>query len=171
MEEFQLWSIIAGLAINFLTLLLFLLQTKHLSKQTNMLARSLEYSSYLKLLDYLNDVSRLVIEDPKVKEIFREVHFVKDSLAANQNLSIEKIGLAWLVINRYEAAFVGNQLGVLPEGEWEIWKDRLKNDVRLAFVRDVWRDDVRTFAYNRGFLDLMNDLVQADATQHTTGPR
>jgi hypothetical protein len=170
MEEFQLWSIIAGLVINFVTLLLFLLQTRHLGKQTNMLARSLEYSSYLKLLDYLNDVSKLAIENPKVKEIFSELHFVKDNLVANQNLSMEKIGLAWLVINRYEAAFVGDQLGVLPEGEWKIWENRLRNDVRLPFVRDVWRDDVKNFAYNRGFRDLMNDLIQAESTDHARQP-
>lgn len=161
MEEFQLWAIIVGLAINFLTLLLFLLQTRHLGEQTNMLARSLEYGSYLKLLDYLNDVSKLTIEDSKVKEIFSELPFVKDNLAANRDLSMEKIGLAWLVINRYEAAFVGNQLGVLPEGEWEIWKNRLEKDMRMAFVRDVWRGDVKNFDYNRGFSDLMNSLVGA----------
>lgn len=168
MEELQFWSIIAGLVINFLTLVFFLLQTRHLGKQTSMLARSLEYSSYLKLLDYLNEVSKLAIEHPEVKKIFSELHFVKDSLAGNKDLSIEKIGLAWMVINRYEAAFVGNQLGVLPKGEWEVWKNRLQNDMRLAFVRDVWKDDVKNFAYNRGFLELMNDLVRADAAQQTT---
>lgn len=168
MDEFQLWSIIAGLAINFLTLVLFLLQTRHLGSQTKMLARSLEYSSYLKLLDYLNDVSKLAIEDSKVKEIFSELHFVKDSLTENSNLSMEKIGLAWLVINRYEAAFVGNQLGVLPEGEWEVWKDRLKKDAQLSFVRDVWKDDVSFFAYNQGFRRLMNDLVATSGESQAT---
>ena len=32
----------------------------------------------------------------------------------NDGMSLDKIGLAWLIIYLYEAAFVGHELGLLP---------------------------------------------------------
>ncbi|HEX3531842.1 MAG TPA: hypothetical protein VH988_32695 [Thermoanaerobaculia bacterium] len=158
MEKFVL---IGGLIINFLMMVFLAFQTRHISRQTRTLTRSLEYSTYLKLVDYLNEVSNLLIQDPKVKSIFEEMKFIKDGLA-EKGLTTEKVGLAWLIINRYEAAYMGEQLGVLPDGEWQVWKERLRNDLRLKFVRDVWENDVRSFDYNRGFAKLMNEVKGVD---------
>ena len=72
----------------------------------------------------------LLFQDAKVAAVFKELDFIRERLEANQDLSIEKIGLAWLILNRYEAALVGYQLGVIPEGEWAVWTARLAQTSR-----------------------------------------
>jgi hypothetical protein len=91
------------------------LQTRYLARQSTSLNRSLEYTAYLKLVDYLNEVNLLLFQDAKVAAVFKDLGFIRERLEADQELSIEKIGLAWLILNRYEAALVGYQLGVIPE--------------------------------------------------------
>ena len=144
--------LIISLAINLITLILFLSQTRYLSK-------SLKYSSYQKLIDYTNEVSKLLIENPSVIEIFKDVEFIKAGLNQSQGMSVEQIGLAWLIINRYEAAFVGYELGVIPDVEWKVWKKRLEKDLKIPFIRNVWRNDVGNFEYNKKFKDLIEDLL------------
>lgn len=55
--------LVAGFAVNLAALILLLLQTRHLATQTKALSKSLEYTSYQKLVDYTNDVSRLLLEN------------------------------------------------------------------------------------------------------------
>jgi hypothetical protein len=153
--------ILGSLLINFLTLAVFIFQTRYLAHQTKMLTRSLEYSSYHQLVEYLNDVSKLLMQDPEVQAIFKEMPFIKDTVEQDPALGLDKIGLAWLIINRYEAAFVGHQLGVLPSGAWDIWKERLSKDLSLPFLRDVWLNDLKNSRYNTEFARLMDDLLSA----------
>ncbi|HET7519011.1 MAG TPA: hypothetical protein VFN05_15250 [Actinomycetes bacterium] len=110
-----------SLAINLITLSFFVLQTRYLAGQTTSLTRSLEYTAYLKLVDDLNEVNLLLFQDAKVAAAFKELDFIRERLEGSQDLSIEKIGLAWLILDRYEAALVGYQLGVIPEAEWAVW--------------------------------------------------
>ena len=123
-------ALLVSLAINLVTLSFFVLQTRYLARQSRSLNRSLEYTAYLKLVDYLNEVNLLLFQDAKVAAVFKELDFIRERLEANQDLSIEKIGLAWLILNRYEAALVGYQLGVIPEGEWAVWTARLAQTSR-----------------------------------------
>lgn len=153
--------LVGSLAVNFFMLVVFVYQTRHLGTQTRMLTRSLEYSSYNKLVDHLNDVSRLHIQDAEVQAIFEEMPFIRKSVQQDPRLAIDKIGLAWIIINRYEAAFVGHQLGVLPAGEWDVWRERLIKDLSLPFVRDVWVNDVKNFKYNAKFTQLMDDIISS----------
>ncbi|HET8787907.1 MAG TPA: hypothetical protein VFO47_04085 [Actinomycetes bacterium] len=69
------------------------------------------------------------------------------------------VGLAWLILNRYEATLVGYQLGVIPEVEWAVWTARLEQDLQLPFIRDVWDQDVSNFDYTRGFKELVTRLL------------
>ena len=126
-------ALLVSLAINLVTLSFFVLQTRYLARQTTALNRSLEYTAYLKLVDYLNEVNLLLFQDAKVAAVFKELDFIRERLEASQDLSIEKIGLAWLILNRYEAALVGYQLGVIPEGEWAVWTTRLEQDLQIPF--------------------------------------
>lgn len=165
--DIQSISVLAGVIISFLTLIIVMLQTIHLGRQTKMLTQNLQYSSYLKLLDYLNELNKLMINNERVKEAFEQVDSVKARMASKRDLSMEKMVAAWFIVNQYEAAFVGEKIGVLPEGEWAVWEKRLKDDLRIGFVRDVWADDVKSFDYDRGFLGLMNRLLNADEFQDT----
>lgn len=149
--------LIAGFAVNFATLILLLLQTRHLATQTKALSTGLRYTSYQKLVDYTNDVSMLLLENERVVEVFKEMDFVKDG--TRRGLSVEKIGLAWLIINRFEAAFVGHELGIISDDEWKVWTKRLKKDLQIPFIREVWRSDVGNFEYNTRFKDLINELL------------
>jgi hypothetical protein len=151
--------LIVSLAISLVTLSFFVVQTRYLARQTTSLNRSLEYTAYLKLVDYLNEVNLLLLQDARVAAVFKDLGFIKERLDTNQDLSIEKIGLAWLILNRYEAALVGYQLGVIPEGEWRVWTARLEQDLQIPFIRDVWDQDVSNFDYTKGFKDLVNRLL------------
>lgn len=72
---------------------------------------------------------------------------------------MEKISLAWLIINRYEAAFVGHDLGIISDDEWRVWTKRLRKDLQIPFIREVWRSDVGNFEYNARFVHLVNELL------------
>jgi hypothetical protein len=152
-------ALFVSLAINLVTLTFFVLQTRYLARQTTSLNRSLEYTAYLKLVDYLNEVNLLLFQDAKVAAVFKDLGFIRERLEADQDLSIEKIGLAWLILNRYEAALVGYQLGVIPEGEWAVWTARLEQDLQIPFIRAVWDQDVSNFDYTTGFKELVNRLL------------
>jgi hypothetical protein len=80
-------------------------------------------------------------------------------LKNNENLSLEKIALAWHLINRYEAAFTGHELGVIPDEEWEVWKKRLAKDLKISFLVDVWKQDLSSWDYNRKFKQLVDSLL------------
>jgi hypothetical protein len=104
-------------------------------------------------------VNLLLFQDAKVASVFKELDFIREWLEGSQDLSIEKIGLAWLILNRYEAALVGCQLGVIPEAEWAVWTARLEQDFQIPFIRDVWDQDVSNFDYTNGFKELVNRLL------------
>jgi hypothetical protein len=152
-------ALLVSLAINVFTLSFFVMQTRYLARQTTSLNRSLEYSAYLKLVDYLNEVNLLLLQDAKVAAVFKDLGFIRERLEVNEGLSIEKIGLAWLILNRYEAALVGYQLGVIPQREWDVWTARLEQDLQIPFIRDVWDQDVSNFDYTPGFKKLVNSLL------------
>jgi hypothetical protein len=152
-------ALLVSLAINLFTLSFFVVQTRYLARQTTSLNRSLEYSAYLKLVDYLNEVNLLLLQDAKVAAVFKDLGFIRERLEGNEGLSIEKIGLAWLILNRYEAALVGYQLGVIPRREWDVWTARLEQDLQIPFIRDVWDQDVSNFDYTPGFKNLVNSLL------------
>jgi hypothetical protein len=151
--------LIAGLFINAIILIQFIKQTRYLAEQTKSLNKSLRYSSYQKLIDYMNEIHILMIENKKIKEIFENMEFMKHSLQQDEDLSVEKVGLAWLIINLYEAAFVGHQLGAMPEEEWDVWEKRLRKDMQLPFIRNVWVQNISNFDYNKKFKELFNDLL------------
>jgi hypothetical protein len=152
-------ALLVSLAINLFTLSFFVVQTRYLARQTMALNRSLEYGAYLKLVDYLNEVNLLLLQDAKVAAVFKDLGFIRERLEVNKGLSIEKIGLAWLILNRYEAALVGYQLGVIPQREWDVWTARLEQDLQIPFIRDVWDQDVSNFDYTPGFKKLVNSLL------------
>jgi hypothetical protein len=152
-------ALLVSLAINVFTLSFFVMQTRYLARQTTSLNRSLEYSAYLKLVDYLNEVNLLLLQDAKVAAVFKDLGFIRERLEVNEGLSIEKIGLAWLILNRYEAALVGYQPGVIPQREWDVWTARLEQDLQIPFIRDVWDQDVSNFDYTPGFKNLVNSLL------------
>ena len=156
----QTLALIVSLAVNTATLVVFVLQTRFLAKQTSTLNKSLEYAAYQKLVDYLNEVNMLLLQDPRVATIFKEMDFIQETLDTHAGLSIEKIGLAWLIINRYEAALVGHELGVIPDKEWAIWTRRLGQDLQIPFIRDVWMHDISNFDYTDSFKNLMSGLLQ-----------
>ncbi|MEL6166221.1 MAG: hypothetical protein AAFR37_21575, partial [Cyanobacteria bacterium J06628_3] len=132
-------------------------QTKAVVKQTKSVNASLEYTAYQKLVDYTNEVSMLIIKHQSIKDIFSELDFVKQGL--KKGLSIEKTALAWLIINRYEAAFVGHMLGAVSDEEWSVWEERLKQDFNISFVREVWIRDINCFDYNQKFKDFVIKLI------------
>jgi hypothetical protein len=151
--------LIVGLTFNLSTLIFFIVQTRYLGAQTQALTRSIEYASYQKLIDYTNIISLQLLENEKVANVFRDIGFIKRGLEQGEQISIEKIGIAWLIINRYEAAFVGHQLRMIPEEEWEVWKRRLKKDFQIPFVREIWVHDIRNFDYNKGFKEMVNQMI------------
>jgi hypothetical protein len=157
--DLQTATLLISIGISIVTLALLVLQTRSLSKQTKAVAVSLEYSAYLKLVDYLNDVNMQILENPGVRSVFAEMDFVADSLRRNPELSVEKIALAWLLLNRYEAAYVGRRHGVISEREWGVWTRRLKLDLQIGFIHKVWMQDINNFDYDSGFVRLIEDLV------------
>lgn len=164
-------ALILTLAINSITLIVLVQQarylskqtkavveqTKYLSMQTKSVGTSLEYAAYQKLVDYMNEVSMLIIEHQSIKDVFSELDFIQQGLKNGR--SLEKTALAWLIINRYEAAFVGHLLGAMPDEEWYIWTKRLQRDFKISFIREVWIQDIGFFDYNQKFKDFVNDLI------------
>jgi hypothetical protein len=152
-------ALIISLAINVGMLILFIVQTKYLSIQTEALRKSIVYSSYQKLNDYINDINLLLLDHKTVVEIFKQMYSMKLRLKKNKSLSVEKVALAWHMLNRYEAAFTGYKLGVIPRSEWEVWKKRMETDVRLPFLHKVWKQDLTAWSYNIEFKHLVDNLL------------
>jgi hypothetical protein len=151
--------LLVSLAINVGMLILFIVQTRYLSVQTEALRKSIVYSSYQKLNDYINDINLLLLDHKAVLEIFSQMDSMKIRLKEDKSLSVEKIALAWHMLNRYEAAFTGYKLGVISESEWEIWKKRMETDINLPFLRKVWKQDLTTWAYNIEFKQMVDNLL------------
>lgn len=158
---------IAAIMVNVVVVLVLIsqerrlaLQTELMTRQTSLMMKSLNFDSYLRLNQVLDDLNRLVLTDPGVKQIFSELPFVKAGLLGMPNLSAEKVAIAWMILNRYEASFIGNEMQALPEGEWEVWKNRLRSDLKIDFVRQVWLNDIGSFAYNSKFRNLVATLLE-----------
>lgn len=163
--KIEIVVLVVSSLVSFTTLCVFIwqtrilgAQTRYLGAQTESLIRSQEYASYQKLIDYTNLVSLQLLENEKVIKVFNDIGFIKRGIEGQQ-LSIEKIGLAWLIINRYEAAFVGHQLGMVPEEEWQVWERRLRKDLQIPFVRDVWVHDVKNYDYNPKYKEIVTRMI------------
>jgi hypothetical protein len=148
-------TVTGSLVVSIVTLALLVVQTRSLSAQTRAVAKSLEYGAYLKLVDYLNDVNLELMNNPELKRVFINMDVLNQHLATVPDLSIEQVALAWHMINRYEAAYVGYRHGIVPASEWTVWQRRLEGDLRLPFIRAVWSYDISNFAYSQGFVDLV----------------
>jgi hypothetical protein len=109
-------ALLVSLAIDLVTLSFLVLQTRYLARHSTSLNRSLEYTAHLKLVDYLNEVNLLLFQDAKVAAVFKELDFIRERLEANQDLSVEKIGLAWLILNRYERPWSATSSGSSRRG-------------------------------------------------------
>lgn len=149
----------ATLLLNMVALIIVARQTSHLAKQNKAILVSLEYTSYLKLVDYLNEVNSQIFQNERVAQAFSELDFIADHLKSRPGLTVEKVALAWMIINRYEAAMMGYKLGIIPERDWQVWIRRLSKDMRLPFIRDVWICDIQNFDYDPEFKQLVNSLL------------
>jgi len=157
--EFEKIALAVSLALNFVTLVLFIVQTRFLAAQTESLKKSIAYSSYQKLNDYINDVNLLLLDHKSAVEIFANLDSVKERIKNNKDLSVEKIALAWHLLNRYETAFTGHELGVIPDDEWEVWKKRMAKDIKNPFVLEVWKQDLTSWDYNKKFKQLIDSFM------------
>jgi hypothetical protein len=174
--DLQIVAILVSMAVSIVTLVLLVLQTRALSVQTRSVAKSLEYGAYLKLVDYLNDINLQLMTNQATQDVFRRMDFIADTLRDNEDLSIESIALGWHMLNRYEAAFVGYRQGIVPVTEWAVWRQRLQLDMRLPFMRKIWFQEVKNFAYDPGFIALVSELIaqsdldsEARASPESTG--
>jgi hypothetical protein len=162
--DLQAVAVTVSLAMSVITLVLLVIQTKSLSTQTRAVAKSLEYGAYLKLVDYLNDVNLELMSNPELKKVFVNLDFLNDHLAEVPDLSIEHVALAWHMLNRYEAAYIGYRHGIVSQYEWTVWQRRLEVDLQLPFIRTVWKSDIQNFAYSAGFVEVVNAATaRADA--------
>lgn len=157
--EIEKIALAISLAINFATLILFIVQTRHLATQTEALKKSIMYSSYQKLNDYINDVNLLLLDHKSTVSIFAELDSVKNRIKHSENLTVEKIALAWHMLNRYETAFTGHELGVISDEEWEVWKKRMAKDIKNPFVLEVWKEDLTSWDYNKKFKQLIDSMM------------
>jgi hypothetical protein len=105
-----------GAIINVLVFVAMYIQIKHLSKQTEILGRQAEvmqkeiqYSTYLRQIEQLNIINSALIDKDSLSNTFNKLGF--DELL--KTMTMADIGFSWLVINRYECAFVANELGVV----------------------------------------------------------
>jgi hypothetical protein len=168
--DLQVVAILVSMAVSVVTLALLVLQTRALSVQTRAVAKSLEYGAYLKLVDYLNDINLQLMTNEATQGVFRRMDFIADTLRANEDLSIESIALGWHMLNRYEAAFVGYRQGIVPVTEWAVWRQRLQLDMRLPFMRKIWLQEVKNFAYDPGFIALVSELMTGPDLNSPTQP-
>jgi hypothetical protein len=157
--DLQVAAVLVSMAVSIVTLVLLVLQTRALSTQTRAVAKSLEYSAYLKLVDYLNDVNIELMTNKATQDVFTRMDYVADTLRDNEDLSIQSIALGWHMLNRYEAAYVGYRQGILPPTEWVVWRRRLELDMQLPFLRKIWLQEEKSFAYDPGFAAIVSELV------------
>ncbi len=154
-------ALLISLIINLGMLVLFIVQTRYLAAQTESLRKSIVYSSYQKLNDYINDINLLLLDHKAVVNIFKELDSIKKRMKGDKELTVEKIALAWHLLNRNEAAFIGYKLGVISKADWEVWVNRMRQDIRIPFLRKVWRQDLDTWDYDNEFKQLLDDLLSA----------
>jgi hypothetical protein len=147
------------MVISILTLVLLIVQTHSLVVQTRAVAKGLEYSAFLTLVDSLNQVNLSLMSDSGVQDMFRDVGYIADNVGTTENLSIGKLALAWHHFNRYEAAFEGFRQGILPDGQWDLWRRRVALDLKAPFLREAWHVESANYAYDPGFLAFMNEAV------------
>jgi hypothetical protein len=169
-------ALVLSMVISILTLVLLVIQTRALSAQTRSVAKNLEYGTYLKLVDSLNEINLRLMSEPAMQEMFREVGYIADGVDAEESLSISRLALAWHHFNRYEAAFLGFQRGILPDSQWTLWRRRLELDMQVPFLRAAWRVERVNYAYDPEFIacmqravDRYGDLPNQDPSSSTVG--
>jgi len=145
-----------GVLVNSLILLVLFFQLRSLSKQTKLLGNNIRFESYLRQVDQLNAVNKALLQPASLEKCFKKLDGF-DPITRDYDMT--EIAFAWLVINRYESAFVGKKLGVIPDDEWEIWENRIRKDFEHEVVLAVWKRDLDGFDYSRGFKDLVNDIL------------
>jgi hypothetical protein len=166
--DLQVIAITVSMAVSIVTLALLVLQTRALSVQTRSVAKSLEYGAYLKLVDYLNDVNLELMTNRATQDVFRRMDFIAATLRDNEDLTIESIALSWHMLNRYEAAYVGFRHGIVAATEWAVWRQRLDLDLQLPFLQKVWLQEVKSFAYDPGFVVLVSELMASGTARSSS---
>jgi hypothetical protein len=147
------------LVVNIGAFIILIMQTRYLSAQTEALRKSIAYSSYQKLNDEINAVNNLMLDHDSVVKIFKQMKSMKQRMKEYPGLSMEKIALAWHMLNRYESAYIGHKLEVIPEAEWIVWVKRMELDINTDFLREVWRQDLQSWDYDEEFKQLINKLL------------
>lgn len=147
------------LIINIGAFIILILQTRYLGTQTEALRKSIAYSSYQKLNDEINVINGLLLDHDSVVKIFNQMKSMKQRMKEYPGLSMEKIALAWHMLNRYESAYIGHKLDVIPDAEWNVWIKRMELDINTDFLREVWRQDIRSWDYDDEFKQLVNRLL------------
>jgi hypothetical protein len=156
-------ALVLSMVISVLTLVLLVMQTRALSLQTKSVAKNLEYGTYLKLVDSLNEINLRLMSEPAVQEMFRDVGYIADGIEAEESLSIARLALAWHHFNRYEAAFMGFRQGILPDNQWSLWRRRLELDMQAPFLQAAWRVERANYAYDPEFLACMQQAIDRHA--------
>ena len=156
-------EIIIGLGLNALMFFLQFLnmkkQTDSLAKQTDLLSNNIRYESYLKQVEQLNIINQALIDKDALAEIFANLEGFQDIL---ERFSMSEIGFAWLLINRYESAYVGHRLGVIPPDEWDVWKNRMRKGLGHKVVKEIWKSDLEGFDYARDFRKVVNNVLAGE---------
>jgi hypothetical protein len=81
--QIQDYLILASLVINATMLVFFIVQTRHLSSQTESLRKSIVYSSYQKLNDYINEINLLLLDHKGTVSVFAELDSIKERLVVS----------------------------------------------------------------------------------------
>lgn len=150
-------------------------QTKVLQTQTETITKNIQFSTYLRQIEQLNIINSALIDKESLSKTFEKMGFAsileKESLEnksmENDSLTMSDFGFSWLVINRYECAFVANELNLLPDSEWKVWETRIKKDFYHPTIRQVWEKDMSGFDYNPKFKQYINEFMVTNNKQGT----